>query len=379
MNFSDYPILYVDDEQANRVVMKHNLGKEFTLFLAESGSQALEILERENICVLLADQRMPGMTGVDLVERVRLAYPDIIRVIITAYSDLEATIDAINRGQVSRFVKKPWTREELSAILRESIQSFYNAVLVKRLQDRLMSLDRISAVGIMASSIAHDIRQPLTYIEPNLEMMQRDFQALASLGFPERSEPVVQRMAECLSDAFEGVKMLRVLSHTLLESLSNKPISKSMVDLKEIINGVLAITRSTVTRRARLKLEVPEGEIRLLGSSTRLSQLLINLLLNAVQAVEPGEPLKNQIVLRCQIQGGQIVIEVEDSGKGISPENQERIFNPFFTTKGQTGSGLGLTICKQAVQEHDGTIQLFSTLGKGSLFRVVLPWTRHTA
>ena len=169
----DYPILYVDDDHANRVVMKHNLGGDFTLLLADSGAAALEILAREPVAVLLTDQRMPMMSGVELAERVRQIYPEVVRVIITAYSDLDATVDAINRAQVARFIKKPWTREELLAVMRESIQSHYNARLLKRLQEKLGQLDRMTTIAVMGSSIAHDLRQPMTLFTPAVDSLRR--------------------------------------------------------------------------------------------------------------------------------------------------------------------------------------------------------------
>ena len=101
LDYRQYPVLYVDDERANLLVFRHNFSDQFTVLTADNGKEALEILRRENVAVLLTDQRMPSMTGVELAEKVQAAHPEVVRMIVTAYADVHAAIEAINRGQVS--------------------------------------------------------------------------------------------------------------------------------------------------------------------------------------------------------------------------------------------------------------------------------------
>ena len=379
MRVKEFPILYVDDEKANRVVMKHSIGEDFTLLVAESGEHALKIMEKEFIAVLLADQRMPYMTGVDLAEKVRDLYPEMIRVIITAYSDLEATVDAINRGRVNRFIKKPWIREELVAVMFESVQAYHNSQIIKEIQERLTNLDRITALGIMASAIAHDMRQPLAYVVPAVELLTHDAKQLKELTLDEKATKIFDRMERGLREVTEGVDMLKTVSSSLLDSLNDKQMVTELVFLKEVVKNIVAITHSTVTRRAKFDLDLPRKEVYCYGSSSRLSQLLVNLLLNAVQAIEPGDKTNNKVSLRAGCEGEYILIEVQDTGRGIKEEDKLRIFNPFFSTRGQMGTGLGLTICRQIVDDHDGSIEVFSTPGVGSTFRVRLPWVKSNS
>jgi len=374
MDPRDYPILYVDDERANRVVMKHNMGREFTLLMAESADQALQIMSGEPVAVLLADQRMPHVTGVDLAEQVLQRYPDVVRVIITAYSDLEATIDAINRARVNRFIKKPWTREELVAVMMESIRSYHNGQLIKKLQDRLMQLDRVTAVAVMASAIAHDLRQPLAYIEPTLDLLKIDVEYLIGRRLPDLQ---VRERLGCMKDALgdlgQGVEKFKVISTTLLKSLKNQPVSTDVVDLNQVVQSAVVITRGTLIRRAQFQMELPDEPVSMVASEGRVIQLVVNLLLNAAQAIPQGAVMTNTIGLMLTAAENQVTIAVRDTGCGISPEDREQIFTPFFTTKGPSGSGLGLAICKQIVDEMQGTIDITSAEGEGSVFSITLP------
>jgi signal transduction histidine kinase len=373
MDLKDYPILYVDDEGANRVVMKHNLAKQFTLFIADSAEAALQILEREFVAVLLADQRMPGVTGVDLAEQTLRRYPDVVRVIITAYSDLEATIDAINRAHVNRFIKKPWTREELVAVMRESIQSFQTARLLKRMQERLIQLDRVTTVAVMALAIAHDLKQPIGFIQQNLWTLIPDAEALVELPLqPAGADEMAERILDGLQDISKGVEKFQLVSKTLLSTLRTQPREQELVDLKQVVEGALELTRSTVIGRARLVRDLPPHEAYVMASEGKVLQVIFNLVLNAVESLTQGTAMTNKVTVSLQPGADSWRITVQDTGCGIPADQQEKIFAPFHTTK-ERGTGLGLPICKQVVEELGGTLSLESAPGQGTCFTVELP------
>lgn len=375
MDYRAFPVLYVDDQSANRVVMKHNLGKEFTLLLAAGADEALEILSSQLVAVLLADQRMPGVTGVELAAMTRERWPDVVRVIITAYSDLDATIDAINRAHVSRFVKKPWTPEELVAVLKESVASYRGAGMLKALQERLLQLDRISSIAIMSSSIAHDLRQPLAFVTPSLKMIRDDAAELRALlpSVPPKLAAAIERINGCVADAILGIDRVRTLTETLMQSIRAQEVARSRLDLREVVKNAVLLTRTTVTAMATLSVELPESPVIVDAAEGRLMQVTVNLLLNAAQALDAERHMTNRVTIALQAQGGHAQLEVRDTGCGIPPAAQEEIFKPLYSTKGAAGSGLGLAICKQVVDELGGSIGVESELGQGSRFRVSLP------
>lgn len=121
MNFK---ILYVDDERVNLSSFKALLRREYNVFIAESGIEALEILEQENIHLIISDQRMPLMTGVELLAKVKEKYPEMIRMVLTGYSDMQAIVDAINKGNIYYYIRKPWKGDELKVIIQNALETY---------------------------------------------------------------------------------------------------------------------------------------------------------------------------------------------------------------------------------------------------------------
>ena len=184
---------------------------------------------------------------------------------------------------------------------------------------------------------------------------------------------VLGEMEHDLADVTNGAKMLSVLSNSLLNQIDDKPIEKAFLNLKEILDGTIAIARYTVTNRAKLVTNIPGKKVEMVGCVSRLSQLVLNLLLNAADAIEPGRASDNKVILTVIPKKETVIIEIEDTGHGIAPENLDNIFTPLFTTKGKLGSGLGLAIVKKNVEDHGGAIEVSSTPGEGTVFKTTLP------
>jgi len=131
------PILVVDDEPEILYSLRGLLRKDFSFHAAQSGYEAFRVLEQQTMHVVMADQRMPGMMGVDFLASLRARYPDIVRLIFTGYADLKAVIDAINRGHVFRYITKPWDPDDLQLVLRQACQHYQQAAQCQRLLNDL--------------------------------------------------------------------------------------------------------------------------------------------------------------------------------------------------------------------------------------------------
>lgn len=375
MDFRKYPVLCVDDEKPNLLVLKHALSSTFEVHFANSGEEALQLLREIPFAVLLADQRMPRMTGVDLAEQVYAQFPDVERVIITAYSDLQATIDAINRGRVSQFIKKPWTAEELVAVISGRIAAYHQRILAKQFQLRMLRFDGMVSLGLAALGLAHDLRQPLNSMLPSLDAIQF---AVAKI---ERIRPADDQVLGLASEVRkattriqEGIGVLRRIADTVFASVKQPAQELERFDLVEISRSALVITRTTVLKVARLRMDLSEVALPVLGSSSRMVQLLVNLLINAAQSFGSRNSLENEVLLAIQgAPGNHAQIVVEDNGSGISEKERQHVFDPLFTTKRLHGSGVGLSICRQVVEEFGGTIKLESQEGQGTRFVVDVP------
>jgi len=369
-------VLYVDDDRANLVAFRAMADSQYEVLTARSGEEALQILaERQDIAVLITDQRMPGLSGIDLCERVQSLHPDIVRMLVTAYSDLTAAIAAINRGHVSRYLHKPWNADELLATLRDAVERYRLRTTVQRLQVRISESERIYALGVLTASIGHELRTPLSVVSTNVSFARRALQeALAKLS--NVPPPLLAEFAEiesALTDAQDGgQRLLEVVEGISLSSRSEPATqARQPVDLAHVVRSVLRLLRSEAQSRARLVVEF-SATPQVAGTATRIGQVLLNLVLNAIQAM-PARPYdKNQVKVTLAERDGHALIEVSDNGSGIDPAQLPRIFDPFFTTKIK-GTGLGLAISRQIVEDLGGELAVESQLGVGTRFTVRLP------
>ena len=352
-------VLYVDDEPANLVVFAAGLRGVVPVLTAGSGTAALAVMREHEVAVLVSDQRMPGMSGVDLLGASRVDFPDTVRILMTAYSDLEAAIDSINRGHVHLYLRKPWEPVELRQMLVQAVERYRAVRWAHELERRMRGTERMYSLGVIAMGVAHELRGPLTALTMNLELITE----LVDV----KGKKVLEG---ALKDSRTSVKSLADIISSVEQSTRSR--AEEDVDFKEVVEFAVRSAAGEVRHRGELKVttvEVPP--IR--ASRTRLGQVVLNLLVNAIEALDPERRTRNQLTVELSKRDGLMVLTVEDNGSGISPEVVSRVFDPFFTTKIDGGTGLGLAISKQIVEELGGKIEVSSTVGKGTLFHVYLP------
>jgi signal transduction histidine kinase len=333
-------ILYVDDDSLNLTVMEELCAGEFELVVASGGPEALRILRERDVAVVLADQRMPEMTGVELLDIVSREYPDTIRLLVTAYSDVATAIDAINR-----------------------------------LERRLTETERVYALGVVAASLAHELRSPIAVIVGALDMGESDLASLSSRlsrnptgGGEERQ--LVSEIAESLAAARRAAQ--RVADIVEGVSLTQRRTESQSAELSEVVRLTLSSLRNSLARRAKVEVDVASLP-PVSGSPAQIGQVVLNLLVNAMQAL-PEEPGREDVIrVRASQRDAKVLLEIEDTGRGIPPEFLGRVFHPFFTTKPEGGTGLGLAISRKIVEEIGGELAVTSELGHGSCFSVALP------
>jgi signal transduction histidine kinase len=329
-------------------------------------------MRHEEVAVVVADQRMPGMTGVQLLEKIRTEYPEASRLLITAYVDMPATIDAINRGHIRRYVRKPWEPEELKATIRDAFDVYEMGKKLRLLERRLTNTERIYALGVIAASIGHELRNPITGVLAGLQAAKLE---IADLEANPASIDVVRTCAGNLRDALADVADSATRVRDIVQGIelsARTQTEMKVVDLGEVLRLALKLVYAELRRTASLTLDV--APVRVLGTRTKLGQVVLNLLVNAVHAVGNGTPATQGIAVRLSAREGWVYLEVSDSGPGVSERDRERIFDPFFTTKADAGTGMGLAISRAIALEFGGslTVDRDSDLG-GALFRLRLP------
>jgi signal transduction histidine kinase len=356
-------ILYVDDDRSNRTVFQASLTPAFHVICVESGAEALGVMEREEIAVLVTDQRMPGMTGVELLEATARDNPDVVRILVTGYSDLDAATDAINRGRVARYIRKPWKPDELRAVIGEAVDVFQTRARLRALERRLRETERVYAVGVVAASVAHDLRNPMMIAQVSVERTQKELRALgvAEEAKVHTSLRQIDEAVERIADIVAGID----LGH-------RRTRARTTADLAEVIRLTISFLEGAFRKKGQLDVDLnPVPNV--VGAPTALSQVILNLLVNALESLPEGGGPPAKVTLRLEHDGKDAVMEVEDNGAGMPPEILERIFDPFFSTKEEGGTGLGLAISKRIVDELGGRLEARSTVGEGSRFTVRVP------
>ena len=240
----------------------------------------------------------------------------------------------------------------------------------RELQARLLIADRMSSMGMLAAGVAHEINNPLSYVLSNVAWA-RDVAARTGCTTP-CVPPDEIRTA--LAEAYEGAERVRDIVRdlrALSSTRDDEPVGP--VDLQGVVSSALQMARSHVKHRARIESEL--GDVPpVAGTPSRLGQVVLNLLVNAAQAIEAGAADTNVIRVRVgEGPDGRVAVEISDTGRGIPPDVLPRIFDPFFTTKDVgEGTGLGLSIAHAIVTGLGGEIRVDSTVGRGSTFTVLL-------
>jgi CheY-like chemotaxis protein/anti-sigma regulatory factor (Ser/Thr protein kinase) len=227
---------------------------------------------------------------------------------------------------------------------------------------------------MLAAGVAHEINNPTAFISLGVQQLGR---MVAQLPEDPESLPLHRRMNEVISELSDGVqRIVQIVGELKLFARIPESAFSTPVDVNRLITSAVALGRAELSRRARV--EVDLGELPPLpGDHARLGQVFVNLIVNAAQAIPPGNEEGNVVRVRTRAFEDTVVVEVTDTGVGISREHLSRIFDPFFTTKPPgEGTGLGLAISYDLVQRAGGTIEVNSELGKGTRFVVKLP-VRH--
>lgn len=375
MNYQAYPILYVDDEVTNLQGMRYLLDDRFTLLTTADPGEALKILDAEQIAVLLTDQRMPAMTGTELCAKARELKPDTVRILITAYADLHAAIDAVNRGQIRRYLSKPHSEEELVEALRTAIDFFHLQRTVKDMEIRVIRSGNQATAQVVRAELADE----LTALHEKLAASLEHVGDLIQAGLTDRSGP--SRFGELLiaakrthGAALADLERLAGLSRRLRDGSAIKSALAARCDVVRAVDAMVRILRSEIERDGTLEVQV-RGTPSVRMEAPALGTVIMQLLINAAQARGDRPREKHRISVSVEAADDEAVISVSDNGVGIPPEVRDRLFDPRFSTK-PDNEGLGLAIVRDIVGSARGTVEVFSEVGIGTTLTVKLPVVR---
>lgn len=373
-------IICVDDDRALLEGLTQQLESAFgdthDVEGAESATEAVELIDAlyhngDIVEMTISDQVMPGMKGAELLEMLHKKYPQMVTVMLTGQAGLDSAIHAINNAGLSRYLVKPWNDDEFILTIRELLEKYYlteeNARLFRELQEAYLHLkhtqeqlihsEKLAVVGKLTAGIAHEIRNQLTIL---------GYAEVIRMAVPDNPQigQYVQNILDTRNRILSIVDEIRQFARNQMQSYEKAPFL-----LTEVIDTALNIIG--YDKEAKHRTIVKEYQVSpvLAMNRDKIIQVLINILRNAVQATSP----EGTITLTVSQNHHAVLIDIADDGVGISPECIEQIWEPFFTTKGEQGTGLGLDICKRIVEGHDGRLSCQSKVGAGSTFTIELP------
>lgn len=352
-------VLYVDDERNNLMAFKASFRMDFDVKLAGSPDEALEVLKTCEPHVIISDYRMPFMTGIEMFEKIVIKYPNPLRVLLTAYSDVQSLTDAINKGQVYRYIKKPWVEDEIRNVVREGFEFYFTRneleLRNKELIEAYKDLDRF------VYSVSHDLRSPLMGILAISNLLPKSQNMQEVVDYSELISKNVSRLDEFIFNLLEYYKVKR-------GELTIKPIL-----FKDLIGQLIEIYESDAQSKGiKIELEIEQNE-DFRSDPLVITVALQNLLSNSIKYQREENPNK-LVKFSIKVLRGEARILVEDNGVGIEAEFIPKIFDMFFRASSiGTGSGIGLYNAKHALDKLGADVKVNSVPHVGTLFEVILP------
>jgi signal transduction histidine kinase len=351
-------VLYIDDEVNNLLSFQAAFRRKYKIFIASSGAEGMNILNDEkDIQVIICDQRMPHSTGVEFFQVVRKAFPQPVRILLTGYTDAEAIIDAINKGEIFRYVKKPWDEFELQNAVQNAYELYSTRLQLKR---KISELERTNdELNRFVYSTSHDLRSPLASVMGILNLARMENSVTDPNNYMGMIETCMNKMDIFIQKIIEYYKSIRV-DEELVE-----------IDFKDMLRESIEICKM---QRPSVEFNLTVDQpVEFLNDAFRISIIVDNLISNAVKYQKPtSESPKVNVSVKTDEYKAQI--EIEDNGIGIVEEHLNNIFKMFFrSTTHVNGLGIGLYIVKEALSRIGGEISVSSTYGMGTIFRIMIP------
>ena len=374
--------LVILDDEANILSACARLfrNEAFGVFTTSDPQEALRVIGTQDIKVVLSDQRMPVLSGVEFLKQVKDKKPAVIRILFTGHTDIQSAEDAINQGEVYRFINKPWQDEDLRVVIRDAMHRYdlteENRKLYELTQKQNEDLQAANAqLNILiekekafTSTTSHELRTPLASIKMAVDLIAQltegklDEETARYLDIAKRG---ADRLARLVND---------ILSLSKLES-GAETLKLELFQINEVIKEVAASQRLVAEGKGLyLQTDLAPGLPAVKLNADKINQVLNNLLNNAVKFTNQGGIT---VTSRMGREAGFIEVCVRDTGPGIAQEDLGKLFKKFQQLANSdsqvSGTGLGLAICREVITRHQGNIWVESQVGQGTSFIFKLP------
>lgn len=363
---SPYHILYVDDEERALHYFQKCFEDDYVIHVANNAADGYRILEEQGsrIGILMTDQRMPGESGVELMERARRIQPNVIRILVTAFTDYESAVKAVNDGRAWRYLHKPIDPDHLAAVLAEGMEAYQALLNRERLlyekaddiRTQLMA-DKVSGMGILAEGLNHHLRNALTVVRAFIDLAPMKLMEEIDARHPQDPSFWIETQGQAINqlDRIQG----------LLTNLAHASHARKLERHEEVnLAAIFQETQSTyaghmMEKQIRLDMEVAIGMRPLLVHGDRFRQMLRLLFIEEVTHLQPGD----QILLSAHMEADALgesyaVITLRDNGSWGGPNDSgANLFDPFYTRSRKPDDfGVNMMACFVTMHLHGGTV-----------------------
>lgn len=370
MSIHEFRILLIDDDEDDFINLRDLFEEiprsKYKITWKSSYKEGLEALHTEAFDACLLDYRLGEHTGIDLLKEVQklgLVCPIIF---LTGHSDFDLDIQAMQVGASEYLIKGQLTAPLLERSLRYAMKHALDMQELKESKTLILQQDRLASLGLLASSLAHEIGTPLGIIRSRAELVERKATT---------NEATKQDMLTVINQIDRITKLVNSLLHLAREKQSD---FAAAVDLNSVIQDVLNLMQHEFNRKdITLEVSITNGTT-VNAESGPLGQVFLNLFVNALHAIEEaktkGRVNGHKLILNVNNSGSSVEISVQDTGCGIPEKNFSQLFKPFFTTKEiGLGTGLGLATSYKLVHSWKGSISVESKENVGTTFKIKLP------
>ncbi len=411
----EHQIAFIDDEPGVLESLKWVFKDEpYKIRTFEHPSDLLNILDTEDFALVVADQVMPEIEGINLLQLVKEKCPATVCIIMTAHADLKVAINAMNQGNIFRFVFKPWDVVELKTAVKNAIDLYESKTEVRRLwkitrdqneqllelnsklkvkvveqnreikqtekeknelADQLIDAQKMEAMGTLASGIAHDFNNILSGIVGYSEV------AMLLADNNKQVSNILGKILEACDRAKSLINQILSFSRQNYQAHDEEPIQ-----VAPIISEVIKLLRVSLPENIEIRENINKNTGLIKASPTMIHQVIMNLCTNAIHAMkENGGTLaidlsttklipESSLVNNNMKPGSYLKLVISDNGPGIAFGTMEKIFDPYFTTKEKgEGTGLGLSVVHGIVKNYKGTVTVNSEPDVETTFEVMLP------
>lgn len=365
-------ILVVDDEKIIRERMKSLLELEdYTVFIAQNGLEALEIFSHEHPQIAIVDIKMPGMDGIEVLERMKALDPDCEVFICTGHGGVETAVLALRKGAFD-YVTKPIEFDELTLNIKRAFERQKMREQLKSQQAQIVQAAKLTAVGQLGAGVAHEMNQPLMAISAYMESV------LMHKAVNE-NEPLKEKLVK-LKDQLVRLGSIVKRMH---EYAGNRHAQMTFEDAnRPVQDGYFLFRQQLEDRNIRAGLNLEENLPKVYMDRYQVQDVVINFIVNARDAVEERfrqDGGSEMTLISRKLPGGQgILIGLIDNGIPVKPGTEQDLFNPFFTTKAPgKGTGLGLSVSYGIIKNHNGFISFAPLKGDRKIFYFTLPFEKE--